>query len=68
MHYYLYISALQCGQIRRQTEKAEMPTKKRYPIESSQGITVKRPWTSPTPQEATPKTASPLPVQKTNVS
>ena len=33
--------------------------KKRYPIESPQGITVKTPWTSPTPQEATPKTASP---------
>ena len=31
MHYYLYISALQCGQIRRETEKAETYTKKALP-------------------------------------
>ena len=50
-------------------QKRLKPTqKKHYPVESPQGITVKRPWTSPTPHEATPNTASPLPVQKTNVS
>ena len=50
-------------------QKRPKPTqKKHYPVESPQGITVKRPWTSPTPHEATTKTAFPLPVQKTNVS
>ena len=47
--------------------------KKRYPMESHQGITVNNPWASPTPkeeapQEATTKTASPLPVHNTNLS
>ena len=73
MHYYLYISAIQHGQIRRETEKAETSTKKALPMESHQGITVNNPWTSPTPkeeapQEATTKTASPLPVHNKNVS
>ena len=41
-------------------QKRLKPTqKKRYPVESPQGITVKRPWTSPTPHKATPNTASP---------
>ena len=31
MHYYIYISALQRGQIRRETEKAETYTKKVLP-------------------------------------
>ena len=68
MHYYIYILALQRGQIRHETEKAETNTKKRYPVESPQEITVKRPWTSLTPHKASTKTASPLPVQKTNIS
>ena len=67
MHYYIYILALQHGQIKCETEKAKTSTKKRYPMESPQGITVKRPWTSPTPHKASTKTASPLPFQKTNV-
>ena len=41
-------------------------------MESHQGITVNNPWTSTpkqeAPQEATTKTASPLPVHNTNVS
>ena len=50
-------------------QKRPKPTqKRRYPMESPQGITVKRPWTSPTPHKVTPNTASPLPVQKTNIS
>ena len=73
MHYYLYISAIQCGQIRCQKEEAEMCTKKGYPMESHQGISINNPWTSPAPkeeapQQATTKTASPLPVHNTNVS
>ena len=31
MHYYIHILALQCGQIRRETEKAETNTKKALP-------------------------------------
>ena len=47
--------------------------KKRYPMESHQGISINNPWTSPAPkeeapQEATTKTASPVPVHNTNVS
>ena len=35
MHYYLYISALQSGQIRCQTEKAETSMNKRLPRRKS---------------------------------
>ena len=73
MHYYLYFSALQSGQIKCQTQKTKMSMQKMFPQEGHQGITRKRPWNSPTPQEATPqeatpKTASPLPAQNRNVS
>ena len=64
MHYYIYISALQPGQIRRETERPKPTKKKSYPVESAQGITVKRPWTSPTPYEATPNTVLPCQSRK----
>ena len=56
-----------------QNKRPKPPKKKGYPMESHQGISVNNPWTSPSPKEeapqhATMKTASPLAVNKTNVS
>ena len=40
-------------------KRLKHPQKKWFPVESPQGITVKTPWTSPTPQEVTPQEATP---------